>query len=295
MTRSSSACARPEISTVAERDARRGRPGTDGAAGGPLLGRRVLVPRSPAQAGELSQRVRDLGGEPVEAPTILIEPGDGDALRAAVRDLADGAFAVVCLTSPNGVAAVAEAVAVEGLDARAFASVRTVAVVGPGTAAALWHHLRLVPDLMPERATTRALAEAVPPGEGRVLLPRADIASSVLTAVLTERGYEPEDVVAYRTVAPTALPAGVLADLERGRIDLLAFGSSSTVKNFVALTEPHQRHGRVVSIGPVTSATCRELGLEPSVEAAPHDLDGLVDALVRAAGEPGPGRTSEGA
>jgi uroporphyrinogen-III synthase len=76
----------------------------------------------------------------------------------------------------------------------------------------------------------------------------------------------------------------VLDDLEAGRIDLLAFGSSSTVRNFVALTEPEQRRGAVVSIGPVTSATCRELGLEVAEEADPHDLDGLVAALVRAAG-----------
>lgn len=254
------------------------------AADVPLQGRRVLVPRSPAQAGELSERVRALGGEPVEAPTILIGPGDDDALRAAVRDLADGAFSAVCLTSPNGVAAVAEAVAAEGLDARAFATPRLLAAVGPGTAAALWERLRLVPDLVPDRATTRALANAVPRGEGRVLLPRADVASRVLTEVLAERGYEPEDVVAYRTVSPASLPTEVLADLEQGRIDLLAFASSSTVRNFVALTGPSQRRGRIVSIGPVTSATCRELGLEPDVEAEPHDLDGLVEALVRAAG-----------
>ena len=37
---------------------------------------------------------------------------------------------------------------------------------------------------------------------------------------------------------------------------------------------------RVVSIGPVTSATARELGLEVHVEAERHDIDGLVEALV---------------
>ena len=37
---------------------------------------------------------------------------------------------------------------------------------------------------------------------------------------------------------------------------------------------------RVVSIGPVTSATAREHGLEVAVEASQHDTDGLVDALL---------------
>jgi uroporphyrinogen III methyltransferase / synthase len=251
---------------------------------GELTGRRVLVPRAPAQAPELSERVRALGGEPVEAPTILIEPGDDDALRAALRDLAEGAFSIACLTSPNGVVAVEQALEAEGLDARAFASLRLLAAVGPGTAAAMWRHLRLLPDLVPERATTEALARAIPAGGGRALLPRADIASTILTRVLAEQGYEPVDVVAYRTVAPEELPADVLADLEAGRIDLLAFGSSSTVRNFVALTRPEQRRGAVVSIGPVTSATCEQLGLDVAAEADPHDLEGLVAALVRAAG-----------
>jgi uroporphyrinogen III methyltransferase/synthase len=36
-----------------------------------------------------------------------------------------------------------------------------------------------------------------------------------------------------------------------------------------------------VSIGPVTSATAGELGLEVHVEAERHDIEGLVEALVR--------------
>ena len=41
---------------------------------------------------------------------------------------------------------------------------------------------------------------------------------------------------------------------------------------------------RIVSIGPVTSATAREHGLAVDVQAARHDIDGLVDALVADAG-----------
>lgn len=257
------------------------------AVDGPLAGRRVLVTRAAGQADELAERIRARGGEPVLAPTIRIEGGDDDALRAALRDLAAGAFTVCCLTSPNGAVAVAEALEAEGLDARAFAGLELLAAVGAGTAAAMWQHLRLRPDLLPERATTRSLAEAIPAGSGRALLPRADIASPILTEVLAERGYEPVDVVAYRTTPPEALPGEALDALAAGEVDLLAFGSSSTVRNFVVLTEPRHRRGRVVSIGPVTTATCRELDLEVAVEAEPHDLDGLVAALERAAGATG--------
>ncbi|GGI05661.1 uroporphyrinogen-III synthase [Egicoccus halophilus] len=248
----------------------------------PLAGQRVLVARSRAQASALSERVRVLGGEPVEAPVLRIEDGDSGALRAALHDLAGGAFTVVCLTSPNGVDAVADAIEQDGLDARVFAGVPTVACVGPGTAGRLWDRLRVRADLVPERATTEALGEAIPPGSGRALLPRADIASEILHTLLADKGYEPVEVVAYRTVLPDALPDEVLDDLAAGRIDLLAFASSSTVRNFVTLVGERPWQGRVVSIGPVTSRTCRELDVPVAVEADPHDLDGLVDALCAA-------------
>lgn len=249
-----------------------------------LTGQRVLVPRAQEQAAALSERVRELGGEPVEAPVLTIEPGDLPALRAALRDLADGVFDLLCLTSPNGVDAVADALVAERLDARAFGQVGTVACVGPGTAARAWDRLRLVADLIPERATTEALGQAVPPGNGRALLPRADIATPRLPELLERKGYACVEVVAYRTGRPDALAIDVVDDLGAGRIDLLAFASPSTVRNFVTLVGDRPWRGRVVSIGPVTSAACRELGVEVTVEADPHDLDGLVAGLVAASG-----------
>jgi uroporphyrinogen-III synthase len=37
---------------------------------------------------------------------------------------------------------------------------------------------------------------------------------------------------------------------------------------------------RIVSIGPVTSQTLREHGLEARVEASRHDIHGVIDALL---------------
>jgi uroporphyrinogen-III synthase len=250
--------------------------------GAPLTGVRVLVPRAAAQAPALSARIRALGGEPVEAPVLTIEPGDDAALRAAVRDLAAGTVRLVCLTSPNGVDAVADALSAEGLDARAYAGAEVVACVGSGTARRLWQRCRVRPDLVPDRATTRALGEAVPPGSGVALLPRADLANPVLPELLTAKGYTPVEVVAYRTGRPEALAPAVVTALAAGAIDLIALASPSTVRNLVALLGDRPWTGRLVSIGPVTSAACEELGLDVVVEADPHDLDGLVAALVRA-------------
>ncbi|MPZ86635.1 MAG: uroporphyrinogen-III C-methyltransferase [Nitriliruptorales bacterium] len=262
----------------------------------PLSGVSVLVPRTRHQAGELSTRLRALGAEPVEAPTIAIEPTrEPERLRQRLLAVGEGAYDWVAFTSSNGVAAVWEAI--EGLrrDARLLAPAR-LAAVGPGTAEALGR-CGLRADLVPERSTTRGLAEALiatggghhatanDPGEPlRVLLPRADIATPALTAVLDAAGWVTDEVEAYRTVPAEDLPTSVRHRLERGDIDVLAFASSSTVRNFVALLgKPPDSRMRVASIGPVTSETCADLGLRVDAEGEPHDLDGLISAVIAAA------------
>ncbi len=250
--------------------------------GRPLAGTRVLVARAAGQAAPLSDRIAALGGEPVEAPVLEIQPGDHEALIAAVRAVAARQVAVVAVTSPNGVDALAEALAAADLPASALQRAGTLACVGPGTAARLHSRLGLTPDLLPPRATTRSLGKAIPAGHGRAVLPRADLASAELPELLAGKGYEVEEVVAYRVGRPAALPDEVVDDLGRGRIDLVALGSPSTARNLVALLAGREWSARVVSIGPVTSAACRGLGLEVAVEADRHDLDGLVDALVAA-------------
>lgn len=249
---------------------------------GSLAGARVLVPRAPEQAGELSDRIRALDGEVVEAPVLMIEPGDTDELARAVRDLADGTFAAVCLTSPNGVRALAGAVSELGEDVEVVGRVDLVACVGPGTAHALREAFDREPDLVPRVSTTESLGLAFPRGEGRVLLPRADLASRVLPELLRAKGYVPVDVVAYRTGRPDRLPDEVLDGLERATITHVAVASPSTVQNLVALLDGRSLRAKVVSIGPVTTAACRELDLDVAAEADPHDLDGLVAALARA-------------
>jgi uroporphyrinogen III methyltransferase / synthase len=251
----------------------------------PLHGVSVLVPRTRHQASNLSEALRALGGEPVEAPTIAIEPSrEQQRLREALARMVDGAYDWVALTSTNGVDGIFEQVDHLGLDARAFAGTR-IAVVGSGTAEAL-RARGLRPDLLPEQFTTQGLAAALlASGEpGRILLPRADIATPALTEALDGAGWDTDEVEAYRTVPAAALPEGVRDRILSGGVDVLAFASSSTVRNFVRLLDGEiPASTRVASIGPVTSATCAELGLRVDAEADPHDVSGLVDAVVVAA------------
>ncbi len=251
----------------------------------PLHGRRVLVPRTRQQASELSARLRALGAEPVEAPTIAIErTREPEVLRKRLAEIADGAFDWMALTSVNGVSALWEQILAAGADARSLARTR-VAAVGSGTAEALRRH-GLVPDLVPAHYTTRGLAAALiaTGGPRRVLLPRADIATPTLADLLRAAGWEVVEVEAYRTVRVPALDAAVGGALLDGGIDVVAFASSSTVRNLVHLLDGDLHPSvRVASIGPVTSDTCAELGVRVDAEADPHDLDGLVAAVVTAA------------
>jgi uroporphyrinogen III methyltransferase/synthase len=236
----------------------------------PLAGRRVAVTRARAQASELAARLRALGAEVVEAPAIRIVPLPGGAPDLDGTDL-------VCLTSPNGVRLLFERLRAAGLDARALAG-RTVAAIGPGTARALREH-GVEPDVVPERSVAEALVEAlagVP--VTRALIARAAEARDVLPDALRERGAEVEVLPLYETVAEALDDEARAAALAA---DYITFTSSSTVTRFLeAAGSPPGAATRIVSIGPVTTATLREHGLEPHVEAEHHDIDGVVAALV---------------
>ncbi len=235
----------------------------------PLHGRTVAVTRARAQASGLAARLRMLGAEVVEAPAIRIRP-----LDFTLPDL--GGYDLLCLTSPNGVEALFGALR----DARDLAGV-TVAAIGPGTARAL-RERGVEADVVPERFVAEGLVEALADVPvSRALIARASEARDVLPDALRERGAEVDVVALYETVREE------LSDAERERAlaaDYVTFTSSSTVRFFLEAAGRPNGTARLVSIGPVTSQTLREHGLEPHVEATRHDVDGLVAALEEDAG-----------
>ena len=134
-------------------------------------------------------------------------------------------------------------------------------------------------DLVPDRFVAESLLEAFPAGAGRSLLPRAAVVRDVLPDGLRAKGWEVDDVAAYRT--SRAQPsAGVLE--EAGSADAITFTSSSTVTNYLEVAGPRRVPPLVACIGPVTAATARERGLVVDVVADRHTIDGLVDALASA-------------
>lgn len=241
----------------------------------PLFGRRVVVTRSRADASALSGRLRLLGAEVIELPTIEVtDAADGGAdLRRAAADLAAGRYQWVVFTSPRAV----ERLVPHLRDARAFGAT-AIAAIGPGTAAALGAYW-VTPDLVPDRFVAESLVAAFPAGAGRVLLPRAAVAREVLPDGLAAKGWTVEVVEAYRTEVAQPDPAAIAA---AATADAITFTSSSTVTNFAALAEAVPPF--VACIGPITAATARAAGFSVDLVADEHSIEGLVAALVAALG-----------
>src|SRR4051812_11798674 len=243
----------------------------------PLFGRSVVVTRARAQASGLARRLEELGAAVIEAPAIRIQPRPPAEVDARVAEI--GGFALVCVTSPNGASLLMDSLERCGRDARALSGV-TVAAIGPGTAAEL-RRRGVRADVVPERSVAEALVEALADVEvsgRRVLVARASEARDVLPDALAERGADVEVLPLYDTVAEPLAPGALSAAAEA---DYVTFTSSSTVRFFMGGIDGHfPAAARVVSIGPVTSATAREHGLKVHVEAERHDVDGVVAALL---------------
>jgi uroporphyrinogen III methyltransferase/synthase len=194
-------------------------------------------------------RLRAEGLDVVECPLIRIEPIAGPPIRAEHYDW-------VIITSAR---------AVEPFLRRLDGSLPRVAVIGPATAEALRAH-GIEPALVARRSTQEGLLEELPRPAGRVLFAGAEGARDLIA-----RELRADVVVLYRTIEerPSTFPEG----------DLVILTSASAARAFAALG----RDLPSVSIGPVTSAEARQLGVRVVAEAVTHDLDGLVEAVRLAA------------
>ena len=194
----------------------------------------------------------------------------------------------IVFTSPNGVNMFFEYFFRAFEDLRDIGGVR-IAAVGPATAAKL-KEMHLKVDVMPEEYVSAKIVKALIKYESienlKILLLRAQVASPELPKDLEALGAIVDDIACYQTVPETEDVNGAAARLLNEGADWITFTSSSTVENFHARFDlpaliakfPKMR---LASIGPETTKAIIALGLKADVEAKPHTIDGLVNALVK--------------
>ena len=246
----------------------------------PLSGKRIVVTRTRAQAGVLTEQLRALGADVIELPTIRIEPPtDLRAFAELVQD-AHG-YDWIVFTSVNGVNSFFDLFYKLYDDAREIGGAR-IAAIGPATAQRI-KDFRMHVDLQPEEFVAESLAREFKKQGGlenlRVLIARAEKARDLLPRELSALGAIVDEGFAYRTVPETRDDSGARRRLLEEGADLITFTSSSTVENFVALGLPWPAKMEVASIGPITSKTALDHGLAVAVEARRHDIPGLVEAI----------------
>ncbi|WP_449240274.1 uroporphyrinogen-III C-methyltransferase [Desulfoscipio gibsoniae] len=251
----------------------------------PLFGKRILVTRSREQASSLSQAIYNLGGEPVEFPTIAIAPPEDSApLENALARLPE--YNWIIFTSVNGVNYFFDALRRLNSDIRNLKGLK-ICAIGPQTGKALQKmalQTAYIPTEYRAEAIVEGLKDQIAPGD-RVLLPRADIARKILPEALSRLDARVDEVTAYRTVLGNGNAEVIRNMLAEDAIDLITFTSSSTVRNFITLlgtVSPGQlvKNAKVACIGPITAATARELGLPVHIEADTYTINGLLQAIL---------------
>ncbi len=249
----------------------------------PLFGKRIAITRTREQASVLREELAALGAEVIEIPTIAIRPPDSwEPLDSAIRRLEE--FHYLLVTSANGVNHFLARLEAAGRDSRALKGL-TIGAIGPATAAE-FARAGVKVDLLPKEYVAEGLLAALGERDLRgkaFLIPRARVARDVVPRALEERGARVEVVEAYQTVLPD------LSQQERARLltpppDAITFTSSSTAANFAKLVGEERvvevlRGAVVASIGPITSATLRKLGVNVSVEAQEATMAGLARAI----------------
>jgi len=249
----------------------------------PLFGKRVVVTRTRSQASALTEHLVRLGADVLEIPTIRIVPLPLDPAQRLRLSALSESYDWLIFTSPNGVERFFTEFFELHRDVRALGAIR-IAVVGPATARKLADfHLQAV--LQPETFTTEKLSEAFSDQkvEGvRFCLPHGRLADPLLGNHLRKREGQVDEWIVYDTQPEEDDLTGARARYLREGAHAITFTSSSTVENWHTLRlQPDEGKPRpgVVSMGPVTSATLRELGYPIAAEASQSTIDSLVETV----------------
>ena len=248
-----------------------------------LFGKSIVVTRARTQNSSLVEKIMDLGGNPIEFPTIKIkEIPNNKELENEIENIKD--YSYIVFTSANGVNIFMNKMFELNKDIRALSGAKIVAI-GPATAKAL-KNKGIIADIVPKEYVAESIFEslkAVVNSNDRILIPRASEARDYLIEKLSEI-CTVKEVKTYETVIGDAQREAVLDKLDKGEIDYLTFTSSSTVKNLIKIIGeeniPKLEKAKIISIGPITTKTIEGFGLKVYKEPSEYTIDGMLKVII---------------
>lgn len=249
-----------------------------------LAGKRILITRAREQSGEFATQLEKRGAEVIEFPTIeMVPPLRWGEVDRAIDQLKS--YNWIIFTSANGVSFFWQRMKERGKRIRLPSSLR-VCAIGPATAHPL-KEKKVPVHYIPEKFVAESILEGFEKmfikGK-RILLARAKKARDILPKGLRKMGAEVDVVAVYRTVRPRGGSKKLKKLLAGGKIDVIAFTSSSTVNHFAELLKTEDlkkllKGVAIACIGPVTARTAKEWGLEVQVQPKQYTIPHLTRAI----------------
>ncbi|MDO8784996.1 MAG: uroporphyrinogen-III C-methyltransferase [Syntrophales bacterium] len=249
----------------------------------PLLGKGVVITRPEAQAHEFAALLREQGARVIHLPVIeIVPPADIHALDRAIEGLEK--YHWIIFTSANGVDFFFKRLREKERDIRDLKGIK-ICSIGPATGARV-EKLGIRVDLVPETFISEGIVAAFAGLDVRgqkFLLPRAEQARDVIPQGLSELGASVDVVTAYRTVNSGRKKDELEALINKGKVDIVTFTSSSTVTNFLEIMGKDfvlPPKIKIACIGPVTAKTVRKAGLPVDIMQEQYTIPDLVEAMV---------------
>lgn len=251
----------------------------------PLSKKRVLITRAKDQSSSFVKRLKALGADVIEFPTIeIVPPRSWLHLDRAIKNLNN--FDWIIFTSANGVKFFFERF--KKIDGAIFPSSLKVCAIGPATAKELRTrgiHVDYIPKEFVAESILKGFKGKKIHGK-KILIARAKKARDILPKGLRKIGAEVEVVETYRTIKPKGAKARIKKILKDQKIDVIAFSSSSTVLHFIELLKGINIHRflkntLIACIGPVTAKTARDLGLRVDIQPNEYTIPALTNAIAK--------------
>ncbi len=253
---------------------------------GPLFGRRIMVLRPADQAQDMYESLRHLGAELLPYPTIATREENDSEGWANFTNI-NKSDRWLFFTSENGVRYFFNQLAKYVGDIRALGNFK-IAAVGYGTARALKER-NLKADFVPTKATVVSMAnemcDQIDLKEAAVVRVRGNLAEPTAEETLSKAGADIIPLTVYQTYFPD-WPAGLKVKLFDFPPDVIIFSSGSTATGLCEMLSDDERHtlldGKItVSIGPSTTKIIKSYGIDVTLEAREHNVDGLIKEVLQ--------------